>query len=385
MKKVSLLLFCTFIFTITSAQKTQFGLLAFEVPVGFRTDKNNNTLYVYNTEKQLCAVIYSSYPLNGNMEETIWQLWNNKERFINYTTGEITNRYSIESGGAKGIRADYVGENENGRISKTVLAFESGGNCEAVIVFSVDDETKLSIDYFLKSIQFIAPRPPVQLTELQRSYNWYKALRGPDASNSSIQTYQSQTSINFTGFNAASQNHLQKLGDSLFYLRELPNLQTIYIGQTRLNDAAAMNIGLLPAIKNVQSIDQGLAMPITNAGFTGLSRAGSLEIIDLRAVEIPGATDASLSQLARLTRLKKLILSRATAVTISGFEQLTPLKQLQELNFSYAAVSDADVPRLISVLQQLPALRILFLQTTGITEAGASQIRQAFPQLTFYR
>lgn len=146
-----------------------------------------------------------------------------------------------------------------------------------------------------------------------------------------------------------------------------------------------MNIGLLPAIKQVLSIDQGFAIPITNAGFVGMSRAGTLEIIDLRAVDIPGATDASLAQLSRLTRLRKLIVSRATAVTINGIEQLTPLKQLQELNLSYCSVSDTDIPRLTAVIQQLPALRTLFLQTTGITEAGATQLRQAFPALTLYR
>lgn len=269
-----------------------------------------------------------------------------------------------------------------GYSKKTIQLYQDENSCNAVIVFA-DKETNEQLQSFWKSLQIIPKAIP--LTPLERSFNWYKALRGPDGSTASIQTYQSQTAINFTGFTVASQTHLQKLGDSLFHLRELPNLQMLLIGQTAFTDAAAMNIGLLPAIKQVQSIDQGFAIPITNSGFTGMSRAGTIEIIDLRAVDIPGATDASMAQLARLTRLRKLIVSRATAVTINGIENLSQLKQLQELNLSYSSISDADVPRLIAVIQQLPALRLLFLQTTGITESGASQIRQTFPLLTFYR
>jgi len=354
------------------------------LPESYQTAYEADRLLVYNEEKKICVIIYSPYKAGNNIAENFMQLWNTPQKNIEgYYAGEVYKRNSTKVNGYQMMSGEFEGESNGRLFKKTIQLYQDENSCNAVIVFA-DKETNEQLQSFWKSLQIIIPKA-IPLSPLERSYNWYKALRGPDGSTASIQTFQSQTAINFTGFTAASQTHLQKLGDSLFYLRELPDLQMLFIGQTAFTDAAAMNIGLLPAIKQVQSIDQGFAIPITNAGFTGMSRAGTIEIIDLRAVDIPGATDASLAQLARLTRLRKLILSRATAVTINGIEQLIPLKQLQELNLSYSSVSDADVPRLIAVIQQLPALRLLFLQTSGITESGASQIRQTFPLLTFYR
>ena len=355
----------------------------YTLPESFETAYETDKLLVYNKEKRICVIIYSPYKAGSNIAENFIQLWNAPQKNIEgYFSGDVYKRNTTKVNGYQVMTGELEGESNSQLFKKTLQLYQDENSCNAVIAF-VDKETNEQLQSFWKSLQIIPKEIP--LTPLERSYNWYKALRGPDASNSSIQTYQSQTALNFTGFTASSQDHLQKLGDSLFYLRELPYLETIYIGQTRFTDAAAMNIGLLPAIKQVLSIDQGFAIPVTNAGFVGMSRAGTLEIIDLRAVDIPGATDASLAQLSRLTRLRKLIVSRATAVTINGIEQLTPLKQLQELNLSYCSVSDTDIPRLTAVIQQLPALRTLFLQTTGITEAGATQLRQAFPALTLYR
>lgn len=274
MKRTGNFLLCMMLCGIAFAQNAQFGRLSFDMPAGFITEKNNHTLYLYDVQKQLCAVIYSSYEVGNDMEKSISQRWNAKENFPNYHIGEISRLYSTESAPAKSLRADYEGE--NGNISKTVIVYEYAKMGDAVITYTNDAETKYAISDFLKSLRFVAPKLPAQLSPLERSYNWYKTLRGPDASSASIQAYQSQTTINFTGFHAASQDHLQKLGDSLFYLRELPDLHMLFIGQTRLNDAAAANIGMLPAIKHVQSIDQGLAMPLGVAGLQGLSRASTL-------------------------------------------------------------------------------------------------------------
>jgi hypothetical protein len=365
------------------AQERPYVQFNYTLPESYESAYEPDRILVYNQEKNICVIIYSPYKAGSNIAENFMQLWNTPQKNIEgYFTGEVYKRNSTKANGYQMMNGEFEGESTSGLFKKTLQLYQEGNICNAVIVFA-NKETNEQLQSFWKSLQIIPKAIP--LSPLESSYNWYTALRGPDASNSSIQTYQLQTAINFTGFNAASQNHLQKLGDSLFYLRELPNLQTIFIGQTRFTDAAAMNIGLLPAIKQVQSIDQGLAIPITNAGFVGMSRAGTLEIIDLRAVDIPGATDASMAQLSRLTRLRKLIVSRATAVTINGIEQLVSLKQLQELNLSYCSVSNADIPRLTAVIQQLPALQTLFLQTTGITEAGATQLRQAFPALIIYR
>ena len=367
------------------AQKMQFGRLAFEIPNGFKAEKGKQELYIYNLQRQLCAVVYSNYTCAGNLEETQWQLWNQEIKFPNYAVGEMMNRYSLESGGAKGIRADYENRTDNGMVSKSAIVYESGGICDAVLAYSSDPETKYALDAFLKSIVFVAPPVAVTLSPLERSYQWYRALRGPHVSNSSIQVYQSQTSINFTGFYTPSQQHLQTLCDSLFYLRELPNLQTVLIGQSKMDDLAAYHIGTLRAIKELKTMSQGFPLSITNAGLQSLSNATTLEVLELQGLDVSGVTDAGFVHLAKLTNLKRLFVVRASRITIAGFEYLTTLKQLQELNLSYCLLTDADLPRLRAVLQQLPALRILYIQTTAMTPAATIQLRQEFPGITIYR
>jgi len=112
-----------------------------------------------------------------------------------------------------------------------------------------------------------------------------------------------------------------------------------------------------------------------------LGNATALEVLNLQAVEFAGITDAGMAHLARLTNLKILTLSRATGITINGIEQLVTLQQLRERNLSYCALGDADIPRLTTVIQQLPALQKLFIQTSNITQAGADQLRQSFPNI----
>ncbi|MBX9784120.1 MAG: hypothetical protein K2X48_12595 [Chitinophagaceae bacterium] len=340
-------------------------------------------LLVYNEEKKICVIIYAPFKGGSNIGENFMQLWNTPQKSIEgYFAGEVYKRNSLKVNGYQMMSGEFEGEANGRQFKKTLQLYQDGNRCNAVIAF-VDQETNEQLQSFWKSLEIIPKAIPLSM--LERSYNWYTALRGPDASNSSIQIYQSQTAINFTGFNAASQNHLQRLGDSLFYLRELPNLQMIFIGQTRFNDAAAINIGTFRAIKHVQAIDQGFAIPLTNAGLQGLSNANNLEVIDLRSADIPGVTDAGMAYLSKLTKLTKLIISRAPAVTINGIEQLTTLKQLRELNLSFCTLSDTDIPRLTAVIQQLPSLRLLFIQTTNVTEGGASLLRQTFPSLTVYR
>lgn len=373
------------ILTIQKAftQERPYVQFNYVIPDSYETAYEADRILVYNQERKICVIIYSPYKTGSNIDENFIQLWNTPQKNIEgYFAGEVNRRNITKVNGYQMMEGAFEAETNSGIFIKTLRMYQDGNSCNAVITFA-DRETNEQLQSFWKSLQ-IKPKA-ISLSPLERSYNWYKALRGPDASNSSIQTYQSQTSINFTGFVAASQNHLQNLGDSLFYLRELPNLQMLFIGQTRFNDAAALNIGTLRNIKHVQSIDQGFAIPLTNAGLQGLSNANNLEVIDLRSIDIPGVTDASMAHLAKLTKLTKLIISRAPSVTINGIEQLTTLKQLLELNLSFCTVSDADIPKLTAVIQQLPSLRLLFIQTTNVTEGGAALLRQTFPNLTVYR
>jgi hypothetical protein len=344
------------------AQERPYVQFNYTLPESFAMSYENDRLLVFNEENKVCVIIYSPYKAGNNIGDDFMQLWNTPQKNIEgYLSGEVNKKSNAKINGYQLMSGDFEGESNGQTFIKTLKLYQDGNICNAVLGFA-DNQTNEQLQPFWKSLAIIPKAAAaVQLSPPERSYNWYRALRGPDASNSSIQTYQSQTAINFTGFNTPSQNHLQTLGDSLFYLRELPNLQMLFIGQTRFTDAAAINIGTLKAIKHVQSMDQGFPIPLTNAGLQGLGNATALEVLNLQAVEFAGITDAGMAHLARLTNLKILTLSRATGITISGIEQLVTLQQLRERNLSYCALGDADIPRLTTVIQQLPALQKLFI------------------------
>lgn len=384
MKKIIVALLILFTASL-HAQQLQFGRFMFTLPEGFKQAKENTSLLLYNGNKQLCAVLFSAYPFGGNTEETFYKLWATELKFPDYIKGEINRLSAYEVNGYQCLYNSFEGETNGKPITKTACLYQSGNTCEAIISYSSDENTKLLLESLFKSLKMLPPASASPLTPLERSYQWYRALRGPDVSNSTMAVYQSQTAINFTGFTTPSQQHLQTLTDSLFYLRELPGLQMLFIGQTKMNDAAAAHIGTLRTIKHVQAIDQGFPIPLTNAGLQAISNAATIEVLDLRAVDASGITDAGMPHIARLTRLTKLSIGRSPGISINGIERLTPLKQLRELNLSYCTFSDADIPRLRLAIQQLPALQTLLLQSTGLTEQGAAQLRQDFPGITIYR
>lgn len=369
----------------SSAQERPYVQFKYSLPESYKTAYDNDRLLIYNEEKKVCVIMYAPYKASSEMADNFTQLWHADQKNIEgYITGEVFKRNSSKINGYQLISGDFEGESNGQVFKKTLHLYQDGNVCNAVIGFA-DQQTNDQLLPFWKSLQIIPKVNAPVLSPIERSYNWYRALRGPDASNSSLQIYQSQTVINFTGFMAASQTHLQTLGDSLFYLRELPNLQMLFIGQTKLNDAAAIHIGTLKTIKQLQSVDQGSQMPLTNAGLLGLSKATTLEILDLRAVSFTGITDVGMTHLAKLTHLKTLAIARAIGITINGIEQLVTLKQLRELNLSYCSLNDADIPRLTVVMQQLPVLQKLFIQSTNITQAGTDQLRQSFPNIVIYR
>ncbi len=386
MKQVMICLALLLTMLKSFAQERPYVQFNYVIPDSYETAYEADRILLYNQERKISVIIYSPYKTGNNIDESFMQLWNTPQKNIEgYFAGEVNRRNTSKINGYQMMEGAFEGEANGGIFIKTLRIYQDGNSCNAVITFT-DRETNKQLQSFWKSLEVIPKATEAaQVSPLERSYNWYRALRGPDVSNSSIQTYQSQTAINFTGFNTASQNHLQTLGDSLFYLRELPNLQMLFIGQTKFNDAAAINIGTLKAIKHVQSIDQGFPIPLTNYGLQGLSNATTLEILNLQAVDFAGISDAGMAQLARLINLKILTLSRATGITINGIEQLVTLKLLRELNLSYCALGDADIPRLTTVIQQLPALQKLFIQTTNVTQAGADQVRQSFPNIIIYR
>ncbi|MEX1095980.1 MAG: hypothetical protein WED34_08015, partial [Planctomycetales bacterium] len=121
------------------------------------------------------------------------------------------------------------------------------------------------------------------------------------------------------------------------------------------------------------------------AGGTHDSRAagpdlpGEFQILKIGWRSYPGdafpeVDDDVLAQLAGLEQLEELDLS-GTAVTDAGLEPLTALSGLSGLYLNDTAVSDAAVPH----LSRLGRLKILSIGGTRITWDGVRRLQQSLP------
>lgn len=364
------------------AQERPYVQFNYILPESYQTAYEADRLLVYNEEKKICVIIYSPYKAGNNIAENFMQLWNTPQKNIEgYSAGEVYKRNSTKINGYQMMSGEFEGESNGRLFKKTIQLYQDGNSCNAVIVFA-DKETNEQLQSFWKSLQIIPKAIP--LTPLQKAHSWYSIVRGTDAS-FTPQAFQSLNNLNFTGFFTTNGFYMQTLGDSLYHLRVLPNLQILSIGQTQFTTAAAINIGSLPALKQVDAVNQGMQIPMSDAGLQGLSNSLTLEEIRLIAPSMPNVTNAGMVHLSRMTKLKTLSLGRADAVTIIGLEQLVSLKQLINLDLSGAGLTDADIPRIITALGQMTSLQVFIIRYTVISEAGAEQIRTARAPLVVIR
>ncbi len=382
MKQVIICLALCLILQKSFAQERPYVQFNYVIPDSYETAYEADRILVYNQERKICVIIYSPYKAGNSIDENFMQLWATPQKNIEgYFTGEVNRRNTTKINGYQLMEGSFEGEANGGFYIKTLRMYQDVNSCNAVITFA-DKETNEQLQSFWKSLQIIPKAIP--LSPLQKAHNWYSIVRGTDAS-FTPQAFQALNNLNFTGFFTPNGFYMQTLGDSLFHLRVLPNLQILSIGQTQFSTAAAINIGSLPALKQVDAVNQGMQKPMSDAGLQGLSQSSTLEEISLIAPSIPNITNAGMVHLSRMTKLKTLHLGRAAAVTVVGLEQLVSLKQLINLNLTGANLTDADIPRMITALGQMTSLQVFIIRYSGITEAGADQIRAARTPLVVIR
>lgn len=373
------------ILTIQKAftQERPYVQFNYVIPDSYETAYEADRILVYNHERKICVIIYSPYKAGENIGENFMQLWNTPQKDIEgYFTGEVNRRNITKVNGYQMMEGAFEAETNSGIFIKTLRMYQDGNSCNAVITFA-DRETNEQLQSFWKSLQIIPKEIPI--SPLQKAYNWYSIVRGTTAASFTPQSFQALNNLNFTGFFTPNGFYMQTLGDSLFHLRVLPNLQILSIGQSQFSTAAAINIGSLPALKQVDAVNQGMQILMSDAGLQGLSRSSTLEEIRLITHSMPNVTNAGMVHLARMTKLKSLFLGRADAVTIVGLEQLVSLKQLINLDLSGANLTDADIPRIITALGQMTSLQVFIIRYSLITDAGAEQIRTARAPLVVIR
>jgi Leucine-rich repeat (LRR) protein len=137
--------------------------------------------------------------------------------------------------------------------------------------------------------------------------------------------------------------------DGLGKIKDLPNVQVVYVDNTQFNDAA------LAALKD-------------------LAKLNSLTVMS------PQVTDAALESLKGLTDLNMLFLT-STKVGDAGLAKLIGLKNLKVLALSRTQVTDKG----LDALKALKGLKSLYLIGTKVTDDGVKKLKQALPDVAVYK
>ncbi|MCX7428861.1 MAG: hypothetical protein NTW96_24950 [Planctomycetia bacterium] len=130
--------------------------------------------------------------------------------------------------------------------------------------------------------------------------------------------------------------------DALKHVKDLPELQDLFVAYGNLTDGSMENVKDLTSLR---VLFLG-GMKITDAGLKHLKGLIELRDLNLQDTKI---TDVGLENLTGLTQLETLNLSN-TKVTDAGLEHLKGLGKLRELNLLDTRVSDLGVEKLQKAL-----------------------------------
>lgn len=133
--------------------------------------------------------------------------------------------------------------------------------------------------------------------------------------------------------------------DNVHYLVSIPDLETLYVSDTRISDAGLDQICSIRTLKKL-TID---GTPITDKGLGSLRELPNLEELSLWRCYV---TDRGCDTLAELRGLKKLSLD-GTQVTDKGVRKLFVLKDLERISLWKTPVTDRGVAALKKALPNL--------------------------------
>jgi Leucine-rich repeat (LRR) protein len=171
-----------------------------------------------------------------------------------------------------------------------------------------------------------------------------------------------------------------KITDStLQLLNRLPSLESLDIGFAQVTDSGIAQL----AISGLKELSIG-GNKLTDAGLQALRQMPTLTSLDLSGSQRTDSglwsvslTDSGLEAIATLKDLRHLRLS-GVAVSVRSLEKLQGLRKLERLDLQACArVNDDAVP----LLESLPALRVVDVTASGMTENSLAALRTAKPGL----
>jgi hypothetical protein len=137
--------------------------------------------------------------------------------------------------------------------------------------------------------------------------------------------------------------------DGLARLKELPNVQVVYVDNGQFNDSAV-------------------------AILKDLSGLNSLTLMS------PQVTDAALDSVKALANLNMLFLTNSK-VSDAGLSKLKDLKNLKVLALSRTQVTDKG----LDSLKEIKGLKSVYLIGTKVTDGGVKKLKESLPELVVYR
>jgi formylglycine-generating enzyme required for sulfatase activity/serine/threonine protein kinase len=119
-------------------------------------------------------------------------------------------------------------------------------------------------------------------------------------------------------------------------------------------------VGILQG-PNLQRLESGGHLPVQ-----------PFRVMQIRLVDRPNVTDATLASFRDLSELVELNLTKSNQITDRGLDAIQELPALKSLHLSETQVDDAG----LSQLKHLPQLEYLSLGKTKITDAGLANLRE---------
>ncbi len=172
-----------------------------------------------------------------------------------------------------------------------------------------------------------------------------------------------------------------KITDStLQFLNRLTSLEVLDIGFAQVTDSG---LAQLNALSNLKELSIG-GNKLTDAGLQALRQMPALTSLDLSGSQRTDSglwsvslTESGLDTIATLKGFRHL---RLNGVTISprGLGKLKGLGKLERLDLQACVRINDDA---ISMLESMPALRVLDVTAAAMTEKGLGELRKAKPGL----
>ena len=144
----------------------------------------------------------------------------------------------------------------------------------------------------------------------------------------------------------------------------LTGLQVLILSSARITPKGAAMLTQLPRLERLYT-PQGMS----DAVMAEIANVQSLKVLDMASSRM---TDAGLASIAKLRSLEVMHLEGNDAMSNDGLKALTQLPALRHLR-----LTGPFTDRAMMHLAAAPALRVLWLDTTNVTDAGLQRLSQS--------